>query len=144
MSKFPDGAQVRLRASGVRGVVVDGSRPGCSFVRLPGSASTALSYRDDCLELEPEEGGAFRCTWCPGLVTPQKGSGRTRLYKPGLRLPVPDDYEMPTCSGCGETYVSLAESKRLDELQLEMFRRALSEALGPGWNWGRPDPYDPD
>lgn len=59
----------------------------------------------------------FRCAECGGGVRLASGEGRMREYLAGVRLPIPDDFLLPTCSACGETYESPEISSRLDALQ---------------------------
>lgn len=56
---------------------------------------------------EPGHGPEFQvfvCASCGGQVRLIACAGRTREYKRGIFLEVPDSMEIPTCSGCGETY----------------------------------------
>lgn len=63
----------------------------------------------------------FRCGECGSLVKALKRRGRTREYRRGVLLPVPDDFPIPTCVGCGEEYLSVAEAEALDRLQQPVF-----------------------
>lgn len=69
---------------------------------------------------------AFSCARCGAKVVPQKGRDRFRDYRRDLALPIPDDFLLPTCTGCGETYESPRISERLDKLQSKVFRQACS------------------
>jgi hypothetical protein len=51
----------------------------------------------------------FACAECGNLVQLSKGQGRTRDT-----IPIPDDFLLPTCSQCGETYVNQELSDKLD------------------------------
>lgn len=62
----------------------------------------------------------FRCGACGGDVLTKLGPGRTYELRRGLSLPVPEDFGIPTCTECGEEYLtveladSLAERLRLE------------------------------
>lgn len=75
----------------------------------------------------------FSCVECGGAVRSRTGRGRTREYRTGLPLPVPDDFPILTCSSCGETYLSEDDDKRLDAAQkpayLQWQRQHLSEVI---------------
>ena len=43
----------------------------------------------------------FDCDVCDGPVVMRTGSGRTREYRKGIKLPVPDGFSIATCEGCG-------------------------------------------
>jgi len=47
----------------------------------------------------------FTCSDCGGTVDLNSGTGRTREYSRGFKVPIPDDFVLPTCSRCGEIYV---------------------------------------
>lgn len=64
----------------------------------------------------------FECTQCGGRVSRLKSSGRTRIFRAGVPpMPIPDDFELHTCSSCGETYV-------LPEYEVEL-HASLREAF---------------
>lgn len=60
---------------------------------------------------------SFRCGNCGDKVEMVAGKGRTREYRFGLQLPIPDDALIPTCRGCGETWLSVEDAAALDALQ---------------------------
>jgi len=64
------------------------------------------------MTLEP-----FHCGICGASVESKTGTGRMREYRRGVPLPVPDDFGMPTCTGCGEEYLSVEQAEALDALQ---------------------------
>ena len=45
-------------------------------------------------------------------------SGRTYEYFAGVHLPVPDDFELPTCTRCGEELHDYEVMERLHEILL--------------------------
>src|ERR1035437_8904968 len=59
----------------------------------------------------------FRCGVCGASVKSKKTPGRTREYRRGVVLPVPDDFGIPTCTGCGEEYLSVEQAEALDARQ---------------------------
>lgn len=63
----------------------------------------------------------FSCAECGKRVVPKTGPGRTREYVRGCRLPIPDDFPIPTCTGCGETYMTAEISAKLDALLREKY-----------------------
>jgi hypothetical protein len=63
----------------------------------------------------------FACDSCGGRVTLRSAPGRTREYRAAVSLSIPNDYEIPTCEQCEETYVSLEEAAELDALQKPKF-----------------------
>lgn len=63
----------------------------------------------------------FPCVHCHCPVTLQTGTGRTREYLYGMRLPIPDDTPIRTCTGCGDVYLNEEDDQRLDEVQHKAF-----------------------
>jgi hypothetical protein len=61
------------------------------------------------------------CEVCGKAVEIKSGPGRTQEYRPGLALPVPDDFPIPTCTGCGEEYVSEQDYRAIHETQKSHF-----------------------
>lgn len=59
----------------------------------------------------------FRCGFCGALVKAKKAAGRTHDYRRGVPLPVPADFPIPTCSGCGEEYMSVEQARALEAKQ---------------------------
>lgn len=43
-----------------------------------------------------------RCLECGGEMKPTQRRGRTRELVRGVRSPIPDDFEIPTCQACGD------------------------------------------
>lgn len=66
-----------------------------------------------------------RCPECGAEVRLMGGKGRTREYLRGVRLPIPDDYAIPTCTKCRETSMSIEVSEPLDRLLAEELRGML-------------------
>lgn len=77
------------------------------------------AYRADCLATLANLRAVGQRAWfcdhldwgCHGEVCMMTGPGRDHDGKP-----IPDDYPIYTCRKCGETYVSLSESEKLDEV----------------------------
>lgn len=66
----------------------------------------------------------FECTQCGGRVSPRVSSGRTRVFRVGVPpMPIPEDFEIPTCSRCGETYVLPENEPALHARLREAFLR---------------------
>lgn len=57
----------------------------------------------------------FRCVECGHDVVPMPGKGRTREYAVGKYFLIPDDFLLPTCQNCGETYTDQGISEELDK-----------------------------
>jgi hypothetical protein len=47
----------------------------------------------------------FTCSECGGTVDMSRGVGRIRNYSRGYKVPIPDDFLLPTCNRCGDIYV---------------------------------------
>ena len=62
-----------------------------------------------------------RCSECGGAVKLIARSGRTREYRRGVALPIPDDFEIPTCTRCGEEFMTPEISEPLDLLLERVF-----------------------
>lgn len=60
-------------------------------------------------------GALFTCDLCGADVIMETKPGRIMEYRPGVDLPVPEDFPIATCVGCGERYLSTKESAALDE-----------------------------
>ena len=63
----------------------------------------------------------FRCGECGATVKRKTGPGRVREYRRGVPLPIPSGFAIPTCTACGEEYLSLEEAQRLDDAQRPAF-----------------------
>lgn len=59
----------------------------------------------------------FRCVECGGDVVTVTGAGRTSEFKLGIPLPVPADFEIPTCVHCGEMYLTVERGEELTRRQ---------------------------
>jgi transcriptional regulator with XRE-family HTH domain len=57
-----------------------------------------------------------RCPECGGTVQLSVGTGRTREYRRNVKLAVPDDFRIPTCTRCGEEVMIPEVSEELDKL----------------------------
>lgn len=57
---------------------------------------------------------SFVCGLCGGKVELKSGPGRTHFYRRGLALPVPESFEIPTCSACHEEYLSVERAEALN------------------------------
>jgi hypothetical protein len=60
-----------------------------------------------------------RCSECGGEVRLAIGIGRRREFRQGIVLLIPDDFEIPTCSGCGEQFMIEEISGPLDRILQE-------------------------
>ena len=67
----------------------------------------------------------FYCAECGGDVVDTTGPGRVAEYRRGIELPIPDDFTIPTCRSCGETYLSVERSDRLEKRQRPAFEAWL-------------------
>lgn len=59
-----------------------------------------------------------RCGECGGTVTLAQGTGRTREIMHGVVAAIPDDFYLPTCSRCGETFSVPEVDRELDVVLL--------------------------
>ena len=64
---------------------------------------------------------SFPCIMCGADVHLAGGNGRTRLVERNVEWPIPDDFELPTCSGCGEIYYSPEFTEPLDRILEEEY-----------------------
>jgi DNA-directed RNA polymerase subunit RPC12/RpoP len=60
-----------------------------------------------------------RCSECGGAMKLTAKPGRIREYRRGVVLPIPDDFETPICSRCGEEFMIPEVSDELDALLQE-------------------------
>jgi hypothetical protein len=67
-----------------------------------------------------------RCSECGGPVKLTARIGRTREYRRGVALPIPDDFEIPTCTRCGEEFMIPEVSEPLDALLEQVFLNPYS------------------
>lgn len=58
----------------------------------------------------------FTCGECGNRVTLRTGKGRTREFARGFPVPIPDDFALPTCVSCGETYHLPEIDRKLDPI----------------------------
>ena len=63
------------------------------------------------------------CAYCAGEIRPLARAGRMRELYPGVVLPVPEDFEIPTCNGCGDEYMSPQLTQVLHGILTEMLNR---------------------
>ena len=67
-----------------------------------------------------------RCLRCNSVsVRPRKGVGRTRPYRVLATLPIPDDFEIPTCRHCGAEYSDASMERSLDQVLAAVYLDAL-------------------
>lgn len=57
-----------------------------------------------------------RCPECGGKVEFRTAFGRTREYRRGVALEIPDDFPIPACSKCGEEIMIPEVSDELDRI----------------------------
>lgn len=55
----------------------------------------------------------FQCPECGGHVAPRPAKGLTWALRPGHPLQVPSSVKVPTCDGCGESYLGPEDGKAL-------------------------------
>lgn len=67
----------------------------------------------------------FRCGECGDDVYATRGPGRLAEYRRGVTLPVPSDFELPICQGCGEQYFTVERGERLYKLQKPAYEEWL-------------------
>lgn len=58
----------------------------------------------------------FACGACGERVALKTGPGRAYEIRRGVTLPVPKTFGIPTCTGCGEEYLSVERAERLTQL----------------------------
>lgn len=73
----------------------------------------------------------FPCAECGAAVELRRGPGRTAAYRVDVDLPVPPDFTIPTCTGCGERYLTADESRELSAAQAPLY---------PAWQRDRVQP----
>jgi hypothetical protein len=73
----------------------------------------------------------FRCCECGGQVHPVAGVGRTRSLEYGKPLPVPDDFLIPTCAKCGETYMDPDRAEVLDAFLAAAVKPTTTKPIPP-------------
>lgn len=61
----------------------------------------------------------FACVQCGGSVQLRSGEGRTREVVRGIKSKIPDDFLLPMCGTCGETYMYPEISSVLDKLLMQ-------------------------
>lgn len=61
----------------------------------------------------------FPCPGCGESVQLRSGTGRMREVIRGVKSKIPDDFLLPTCGGCGETYMYPEISSTLDKLLMQ-------------------------
>ena len=72
---------------------------------------------------------ATKCPRCRAkAVTPRNRAGRTMRYRNIAALPIPADFQIPTCGRCAAEYLSPATCDRLAPLLLSSYQAALRSA----------------
>jgi hypothetical protein len=66
-----------------------------------------------------------RCPECGGEVRLLGGTDRWRQVLRGVKVAIPDDYGIPTCTGCGEESMNIEVSEPLDRILLEKIRSVV-------------------
>lgn len=66
-----------------------------------------------------------RCPECGGEVRMLSAPGRTREFKRGVLLSIPTEFEIPTCSQCGEEMMIPEVSEPLDALLEQQYRARM-------------------
>lgn len=106
-----------------------GEKFGCIFGTSFDNPSTIASFCSVAFGPKPKTEPGFRCGECGGSVLPRARPGRTREFKRGVYLSIPDDFEIPTCVACDEEYMSLDISEPLDAILGREFEKHRSEAM---------------
>ena len=84
-----------------------------------------------------------RCLRCNSVsVRPRRGVGRTRHYRVLAQLPIPDDFEIPTCGRCGSEYSEESIDRKLDQALASVYLDSL-QALAKA-SIGRLTERDPE
>jgi transcriptional regulator with XRE-family HTH domain len=73
----------------------------------------------------------FPCAECGAAVELRRGPGRTAAYRVDVDLPVPPDFAIPTCTGCGERYLTADESRELSAAQAPLYPAWQRERVQP-------------
>lgn len=72
----------------------------------------------------------FMCPACgKGKVAPRGGKGRSFPYKQVPVLDIDDDFQIPTCSACGEMFISAAAARKLDAHLEGQYQRLLGDVV---------------
>jgi hypothetical protein len=79
----------------------------------------------------------YGCPVCgEGTVSTRPSGGQTRHFKRGVSRPIPNTIMLPTCDECGEVFMGLEDSERVDAALRLAFKgeqtarvRALVDAL---------------
>ncbi len=60
---------------------------------------------------------------------PTARAGRTARYRSLAGLPVPDDFEIPTCEQCGSEWVDGATAEAMDTVLERVYRQQLQSSV---------------
>jgi hypothetical protein len=71
----------------------------------------------------------FQCETCGGDVVSLAKEGRTKMFRPGVRLSVPSSFEIPTCLTCEETYLSDEQAESLEEALAPAFAEYVAKLI---------------
>lgn len=72
----------------------------------------------------------LECPECgTGKIVPTARPGRTARYRFLSDLPIPDDFEIPTCEQCGSEWIDGATAEALDAVQEEIYRELLQNSV---------------
>jgi hypothetical protein len=69
------------------------------------------------------DGRLFTCSECGGPVSLKTGVGRTKEFRRGdPPMPVPEDFAIPTCMECGESYLQVDQEAALNTILEAAYR----------------------
>ncbi len=72
----------------------------------------------------------LECPECgTGQIVPAARPGRTVRYRCLAALPVPDDFEIPTCVQCGSEWIDGATAEAMDKVLELAFREQLQKSV---------------
>lgn len=72
----------------------------------------------------------LECPECgAGKVVSTARQGRTARYRSLRELPVPDDFEIPTCEQCGSEWIDGATAEAMDEALERVYREELRSSV---------------
>jgi transcriptional regulator with XRE-family HTH domain/ribosomal protein S27AE len=70
-----------------------------------------------------------RCPECGGAVEMRKAAGRTREFRRGVLLEIPQTFGIPTCTRCGEESMIPEVSDELDRVLGEAYRAQQAQTI---------------
>jgi hypothetical protein len=72
----------------------------------------------------------LECPECgTGKIVPTARPGRTAHFGSVKGLPVPEDFEIPTCGQCGSEWIDAAAAEAMDEVMERVCREQLQKSV---------------